>query len=151
MTESDRDPVLGVSELTKIYPGRPPTTAVDGLSFALGRGEMLGLLGPNGAGKTTTIQMLLSTLKPTSGQIGYFGQSLATAPRAILARVGFASAYSKLPRQLTVDENLDVFGRLYGLAAADRKARSRELLERFGVWDLREGRWRGSRPGRRRA
>ena len=71
-----------VSELTKVYPGRPPTTAVDRLSFALGRGEVLGLLGPNGAGKTTTIQMLLSTLKPTSGEIRYFGKSLAAAPVA---------------------------------------------------------------------
>ena len=73
--------------------------------------------GPNGAGKTTTIQMLLSTLKPTSGRIEYFGQSLETAREAILARVGFASAYSKLPSHLTIDENLDVFGRLYGLSA----------------------------------
>ena len=80
------EPVLRVSELTKIYPGRPPTTAVDGLSFALGRGEVLGLLGPNGAGKTTTIQMLLSTLKPTSGEIRYFGESLARDRSRILAR-----------------------------------------------------------------
>ena len=68
----DRDrggePVLVVNELTKVYPGRPPTTAVDRLSFALGRGEMLGLLGPNGAGKTTTIQMLLSTLEADVGR-----------------------------------------------------------------------------------
>ena len=64
----NRDPVLVVTELTKVYRGRPPKTAVDGLSFALGPGEILGLLGPNGAGKTTTIQMLLSTLKPTSGK-----------------------------------------------------------------------------------
>jgi ABC-2 type transport system ATP-binding protein len=137
MVEPDRDSVLTVTELTKIYGGRKPTTAVDRLSFALGRGEILGLLGPNGAGKTTTIQMLLSTLKPTAGRIDYFGQSLETARETILARVGFASAYSKLPLHLTIDENLDVFGRLYGLSAADRKARSQELLTRFGVWDLR--------------
>src|SRR4051794_40786370 len=58
MVEPDRDPVLTVTELTKIYGGRKPVTAVDKLSFVLGRGEILGLLGPNGAGKTTTIQML---------------------------------------------------------------------------------------------
>ena len=72
MVEPDRDPVLAVTDLTKIYGGRKPTTAVNRLSFALGRGEILGLLGPNGAGKTTTIQMLLSTLKPTAGRIDYF-------------------------------------------------------------------------------
>jgi ABC-2 type transport system ATP-binding protein len=134
---SRSDPVLVVSELTKVYPGRPPTTAVDRLSFALGQREVLGLLGPNGAGKTTTIQMLLSTLRPTSGEISYFGQSLRTARAAILAQVGFASAYSRLPRRLTVIENLDVFARLYGLRAGERASRIRELLARFGVWDLR--------------
>ena len=97
MTEPDRDPVLVVTELTKIYGGKKPLTAVDRLSFALGRGEILGLLGPNGAGKTTTIQMLMSTLTPTSGPIAYFGRSLETDREAILERVGFASAYSKLP------------------------------------------------------
>src|SRR4051794_38914510 len=97
MVEPDRDPVLTVTELTKVYQGRKPTTAVDRLSFALGRGEILGLLGPNGAGKTTTIQMLLSVLKPTAGRIDYFGESLATARETILARVGLARAHSERP------------------------------------------------------
>lgn len=138
MTEPDRDPVLVVTDLTKIYGGKKPVTAVDRVSFALGRGEILGLLGPNGAGKTTTIQMLMSTLTPTSGRIEYFGRSLEANREAILEQVGFASAYSKLPSHLRIEENLDVFGRLYGLPAADRKARSQALLERFGVWDLRK-------------
>jgi ABC-2 type transport system ATP-binding protein len=146
-TDLDRDPVLEVSELTKVYPGRPPTTAVDRLSFALGRGEILGLLGPNGAGKTTTIQMLLSTLEPTSGAIRYFGKSLSDARAEILGKVGFASAYSKLPRRLTVAENLNVFGRLYGLSSRERTERSRELLERFGVWDLRRRQIEGLSAG----
>ncbi len=141
------EPVLMVTELTKIYPGRPPTTAVDGLSFALKRGEILGLLGPNGAGKTTTIQMLLSTLKPTSGEIRYFGQSLANARAEILGQVGFASAYSKLPRRLTVTENLDVFARLYGLKAGERRERIRDLLTQFGVWDLRRRQVEGLSAG----
>jgi ABC-2 type transport system ATP-binding protein len=131
------EPVLSVSELTKVYPGRPPTIAVDRLSFALDPGEILGLLGPNGAGKTTTIQMLLSTLKPTSGEVRYFGKSLRDARAEILGQVGFASAYSRLPRRLTVAENLDIFARLYGLRASERGDRVRELLGRFGAWDLR--------------
>jgi ABC-2 type transport system ATP-binding protein len=126
-----------VSELTKVYRGKSPTTAVDRVSFALGQGEILGLLGPNGAGKTTTIQMLLSTLTPTSGRIVYFGKPLDTAREEILGRVGYASAYSRLPLRLTVEENLDVYGRLYGLARPERKARAKELLTWFGVWDLR--------------
>ncbi len=129
--------VLTVTELTKVYRGRKPVTAVDHLTFELGRGEILGLLGPNGAGKTTTIQMLLSTLKPTSGQIEYFGKSLAQDRESILALVGYASAYSKLPSHLAIEENLDVFGRLYGMPGHARKERTKELLTRFGVWDLR--------------
>jgi ABC-2 type transport system ATP-binding protein len=129
--------VLTVTELTKVYRGRKPVTAVDHLTFELGRGEILGLLGPNGAGKTTTIQMLLSTLKPTSGQIEYFGKSLAQDRQSILALVGYASAYSKLPSHLAIEENLDVFGRLYGMPGHARKERTKELLTRFGVWDLR--------------
>jgi ABC-2 type transport system ATP-binding protein len=131
------DAVLTVTELTKVYRGRKPVTAVDHLTFELGRGEILGLLGPNGAGKTTTIQMLLSTLKPTTGQIEYFGKSLAQDRESILALVGYASAYSKLPLHLAIEENLDVFGRLYGMPAHARKERTKELLTRFGVWDLR--------------
>jgi ABC-2 type transport system ATP-binding protein len=130
-------PVLTVTELTKVYKGRKPVTAVDHLTFELGRGEILGLLGPNGAGKTTTIQMLLSTLKPTSGRIEYFGKSLAQDRESILALVGYASAYSKLPVHLAIEENLDVFGRLYGMSSNARKERTKELMTRFGVWDLR--------------
>jgi ABC-2 type transport system ATP-binding protein len=129
--------VLTVTELTKVYRGRKPVTAVDHLTFELGRGEILGLLGPNGAGKTTTIQMLLSTLKPTTGQIQYFGKSLARDRESILALIGYASAYSKLPSHLSIEENLDVFGRLYGMPSLARKERSMELLTQFGVWDLR--------------
>jgi ABC-2 type transport system ATP-binding protein len=129
--------VLEVTELTKIYGGRTPKTAVDGVSFALGAGEILGLLGPNGAGKTTTIQMLLSTLKPTSGRIEYFGKPLDRFRAEVLGRVGFASGYSRLPYRLTVAENLDVFGRLQSMHRADRRARSEELLSAFGVAHLR--------------
>jgi ABC-2 type transport system ATP-binding protein len=129
--------VLAVTELSKVYRGRKPVTAVDHLTFELGRGEILGLLGPNGAGKTTTIQMLLSTLKPTTGRIEYFGRSLALDRESILALVGYASAYSKLPSHLAIEENLDVFGRLYGMPSHARKERTKELLTRFGVWDLR--------------
>jgi ABC-2 type transport system ATP-binding protein len=129
--------VLVVSDLTKVYRGKTPTTAVDKVSFALGQAEILGLLGPNGAGKTTTIQMLLSTLTPTSGRIVYFGKPIDTAREEILGRVGYASAYSRLPMRLTVEENLDVYGRLYGLPRPERQARAKELLTWFGVWDLR--------------
>ena len=117
------DIVLSVRNLTKIFPAKIPFVALDHLSFDLHEGEILGLLGPNGAGKTTTIQMLLSTLKPTSGEIVYFGKNFFTNRSEILAQVAFASTYIKFPDKLTIRENLDVYGRLYGLTANERKHR----------------------------
>lgn len=90
-------------------------TAVDRVDFTVGRGEILGLLGPNGAGKTTTIQLLLGLTTPTAGHIHIFGMDLKKKRRQILQRVNFSSTYSHLPSNLTVWENLNVFGKLYGI------------------------------------
>lgn len=98
-------------------------TAVDGISFQVKRGEIVGLLGPNGAGKTTTIQMLLSLLTPTAGRITVFGLDLARSREAVLQRVNFSSTYVNLPYMLSARENLMVFARLYGVKRpADRVA-----------------------------
>ncbi|MBS0171636.1 MAG: ABC transporter ATP-binding protein [Nitrospira sp.] len=91
-------------------------TAVDGISFDIARGEILGLLGPNGAGKTTTFQMMLGLVTPTSGSIRMFGLDLQSHREAILQQVNFSSTYISLPFSLTVEENLRVIGRLYGLS-----------------------------------
>ena len=117
--------------------GEGAVTALDGISFDLKKGEILGLLGPNGAGKTTTIQILLSVLKPTSGQITYFGKDFFKHCSEVLKKVVFASTYVSLPWKLTINQNLDVFGRLYGLGGRDLKKRIDELLERFGISDKR--------------
>lgn len=133
-----RDVVLSVKNLKKIYPGKIPFIAVGGISFELEKGEILGLLGSNGAGKTTTIQMLLSTLKPSSGSIEYFGKDFMSHRSEILKHVAFASTYVSLPWQLTVEQNLEVFGRLYGLSAQEREERIEPLLERFGIASKRK-------------
>ena len=134
----NRATALSVQKLKKIYPGKVPFLAVDEISFDLKEGEILGLLGSNGAGKTTTIQMLLSTLKPTSGSIFYFGKDFFSHRSEILKSVAFASTYVSLPWMLTIDQNLEVFGRLYGLNAAQRKERTEPLLERFGIASKRK-------------
>ena len=126
-------PILSVTKLKKVYPGSPSFTAVNEISFDLHPGEILGLLGSNGAGKTTTIQMLLSTLTPTSGSIFYFGKNFLTSRSEILQHVSFASTYISLPYNLTVAQNLDVFGRFYGLSSSEIKKRVNPLLERFGI------------------
>ncbi|HSX11080.1 MAG TPA: ABC transporter ATP-binding protein [Chlamydiales bacterium] len=129
-------PVLIIKELTKVYGSKKPFTAVDGISFELKRGEILGLLGPNGSGKTTTIQMLLGLLSSTSGSITYFGREFPRHRSEILQHVSFASTYSSLPPLLSIDENLNYFGLLYGVTNA--KERATPLLDRFGILDKRK-------------
>ena len=110
--------------------------AVDNVSFAIERGEIMGMLGPNGAGKTTTIHMILGLITPSSGRIGIFGKSMATHRGEILAQINFTSPYVAFPFRLTVLENLMVFARIYNL----KKPRERidELLQRFGITKLRD-------------
>lgn len=129
-------PILIVTDLRKIYP-KAKKAAVDGISFVLNEGEILGLLGPNGSGKTTTIQMLLGTLSSSGGSIEYFGKNFAQHRSEILQDVAYASAYTSLPWSLTVRENLDVFGRLYGSSPAESSKKYEPLLERFGISDKR--------------
>jgi ABC-2 type transport system ATP-binding protein len=133
----NKQTILAVQNLRKEYPGKKPFIAVDDISFDLKEGEILGLLGPNGAGKTTTIQMLLSTLTYTSGSIHYFGKELKKHRSEILSQVAFASTYANLPAQLTVAENLNVYGRLYGLSGRLIRSRSEPLLDRFGILSKR--------------
>jgi ABC-2 type transport system ATP-binding protein len=111
-------PVLQVANLTKRF---GDFTAVSNISFMIKPGEILGLLGPNGAGKTTTIQMLLGLVTPTTGSIHMFGLDLATHREAILQQVNFSSTYIAMPQSLTVEENLWVVARLYGLPDIPRR------------------------------
>jgi ABC-2 type transport system ATP-binding protein len=136
--------VLSVSNLTKIFAAglwpfssRPAYKAVDNISFSIQKGEILGLLGPNGAGKTTTIQMLLDTLRPTSGSITYFDKEFASHRVEVLKRVTYASGYDKLPARLTIWENLDIVGRVYGMPAEFRQIRIEEVLRFFNMWHMR--------------
>ncbi|MEK6815742.1 MAG: ABC transporter ATP-binding protein [Nitrospirota bacterium] len=128
---SETVPAIEVRDLVKRYGDAP---AVQGVSFAIRRGEIVGLLGPNGAGKTTILQTLLGTLTPTSGSVRFFGLDFAGNREAILARVNFSSTYVSLPYSLTVRENLGIFARLYGVS--DPARRVQEVLERLDLADL---------------
>ena len=102
--------ILRAENLRKVYAGR---AAVDSISFSVGEGEIVGLLGPNGAGKTTTINMILGVSAPDTGTIQIGGIDLAKRRSAALSRTNFAAVYAQLPGNLTVAENLRVFGMLY--------------------------------------
>ena len=91
-------------------------TAVNNINFLINEGKTLGLLGPNGCGKTTTIGMLLGLIKPSNGEILIDGKNFEKLNREkILSKFNFASPYVELPKKLTVKENLEIYGRLYGV------------------------------------
>src|SRR3989344_1513246 len=121
-------PILDVRGLTKAYHN---TIAVDGISFAVQRNEIVGLLGPNGAGKTTTINMILGVLTPTTGTVHIEGIDIGTRRSDAMARTNFAAVYAQLPGNLTVEQNLRIFRLIYGVQ--DLAAR---ITETLAVFDL---------------
>jgi ABC-2 type transport system ATP-binding protein len=131
VSESSRPAVLAAEGLRKAY---GDVVAVDDVSFSVAPGEIVGLLGPNGAGKTTTIDMVLGVLAPDAGRIRVEGLDLATHRSAAHERMNFAAVYSPLPGNLTVTQNLAVFGRIYGVPRLRERIATllREFeLERF--------------------
>jgi ABC-2 type transport system ATP-binding protein len=120
--------VIQVKDLTKRY---GELCAVNNVSFDVTQGATCGLLGGNGAGKTTTLSMLLGLLLPTSGEIRVLGEDMLMHRYRVLARMNFSSPYVDLPHRLTVQENLSVYARLYGLK--ERKRRIQQLAEELDI------------------
>ena len=125
--------VLSVSGLRKEY---GDTVAVDGVSFDVGRNEIVGLLGPNGAGKTTTINMILGVLEPTAGAVQIEGLDLASHRTEALERTNFAAVYAPLPGNLTVSQNLHFFGLIYSVKNLSQ--RIDELIRQFDLQAFRD-------------
>jgi ABC-2 type transport system ATP-binding protein len=119
---------IDVRHLRKVY---GEIVAVDDLTFTVPRGAVLGLLGGNGAGKTTTISMLLGLLEPTAGEISIMGIDMKRNRFAALPRMNFSSPYVDLPHRLTVRQNLDFYGRLYGVKNVAKRVV--EIAERLQV------------------
>ena len=128
-------PILSVSDVCKQY---GDFVAVNGVSFAAHRHEILGLVGPNGAGKTTTISMILGVLEPTSGSITINGFDVRRDRRRALERSNFAAVYAPLPGNLTVEQNLRIFGMLYSVRGL--RARIESLLDTFDLQRFRHTR-----------
>lgn len=136
------DILLEVTNLVKDYKG---FTAVDGISFQIPKGKVIGFLGPNGAGKTTTIQMLCGITLPTSGKIQYFGKEFFAHRQYCLQKINTTSAFMYLVGRITVWENLYVYAMLYSVK--NPKQKIAELVEYFELqpllkqqyWDLSAG------------
>ena len=131
----DTQPALRVAGLTKRYAS---VTALDGVSFTVRRGEIVGLLGPNGAGKTTTINVILGVLEPSAGEVAIDSIDIARTRALALKRANFAAVYASLPGNLTVRQNLRFFGLLYSIDSLT--SRVDELLEEFDLEHLRDTR-----------
>ena len=128
------DAAITVERLRRVF-GR--FVAVDDVTFDVRRGEVFGVLGPNGAGKTTTIRMLAGLLAPSGGRGAVAGFDLATGTEAIKRHIGYMSQQFSLYGDLTVEENIAFFSRLYGVARGERAARRDWVLDMAGLADHR--------------
>ncbi|MFN8529297.1 MAG: ABC transporter ATP-binding protein [Anaerolineae bacterium] len=117
-------------ELTKYY---DQFLAVDAITLNIPAGSVLALLGPNGAGKTTTVRMLTSILAPSGGWAKVAGYDVVSHPAQVRANVGVLTEQHGLYERMKAIEYLDFFGRVYKLSATERKKRSLDLMERFGL------------------
>ena len=122
-------------------------TAVDDLSFSVGRGEVFGFLGANGAGKTTAIRMLCGLLKPTSGRAEVAGFDVAHRPEQVKRRIGYMSQKFSLYNDLTVGENLQLFGTIYGLKRTELRKRMAEMYRKLEMESLKDQLVGGLPPG----
>ena len=112
--------------------------AVKNINFKINKGSIVGLLGPNGCGKTTTIGMILGLIKPTSGTVFINGQNIENENNRtkILEKVNFISPYVELPKKLTVEENLKVYGKLYGVNNLQDKIS--DLIKQLNLFEFKK-------------
>ena len=125
--------IIEINQLTKKF---KKTLAVNNLNFSIEKSKIIGLLGPNGCGKSTTIGMLLGLIKPTSGSVIINGKNIENNRTSLLEKMNFISPYIELPKRLSVEENLVVYGRLYGVKKL--KDKIYDLMEILNLKDLKK-------------
>ena len=127
--------IIEINNLVKKFNN---SLAVNNLSFKINKGSIIGLLGPNGCGKTTTIGMMLGLIKPTSGTVFINGQNIEKEKNRtnILEKMNFISPYIELPKKLTVEENLKVYGRMYGVENLEDKIS--DLIKQLNLFDFKK-------------
>jgi ABC-2 type transport system ATP-binding protein len=142
--------IIQVEDLVKVFPGKVPVRALDGLSLTVERGSVYGLLGPNGAGKTTLIRVLATLLEPDRGRVRVTGIEVRRHPAEVRARIGLAGQYAAVDDHLTGRENVEMVGRLYGLPRRQARRRAGEVLERIGLTQFADRQVRTYSGGMRR-
>ena len=124
--------IIEINNLSKKFNN---IVAVKNINFKINKGKIIGLLGPNGCGKSTTIGMMLGLIKPSSGTVIINGQNIENNRTNILEKMNFISPYIELPKKLTVEENLKVYGRLYGIKNLKNKVF--DLMEKLNLTEFR--------------
>jgi len=123
--------VIEINNLNKKYRN---ILAVKNINFKINKGTIVGLLGPNGSGKSTTIGMILGLIKPSSGTVIINGQNIEKHRTHLLEKMNFISPYVELPKKLTVEENLEVYGRLYGVK--NLKDKISDLMKKLNLTEF---------------
>jgi len=126
---------IEISNLNKKYKN---TLAVKNINFTINKGSIIGLLGPNGCGKSTTIGMMLGLIKPTSGSVIINKKNIEHNRTNLLQKMNFISPYIELPKKLTIEENLKVYGRLYGVQDLEDKVF--ELMKKLNLNEFKKRR-----------
>jgi ABC-2 type transport system ATP-binding protein len=133
---AQNQPAIEVADLVKTYPAarkKPPVRALDGLTFAVPEGVVLGLLGPNGAGKSTAVKILTTLSRADSGTARVAGLDVVKQQREVRLAIGYVPQESSSDPMATGTENLVLSGRIYGLSRQESVRRAAELLERFDL------------------
>ena len=124
---------IEISNLSKKYKN---TLAVKNINFKINKGSIIGLLGPNGCGKSTTIGMMLGLIQPSSGYVKINEKNIENNRTDLLQKINFISPYIELPKKLTIEENLKVYGRLYGVK--NLKDKILELMEKLNLVEFKK-------------
>src|SRR5690606_10468494 len=132
-----RENIITVENLTKTF---GDFTAVDHISFEVGKGEIFGFLGANGAGKTTAMKMLIGISKPSSGKAEVAGFNVLTHPEQVKLNIGYMSQRFSLYNDLTIQENIMFFGDIYGLSSNSLKEKSQALIQELGLQEVADSR-----------
>ena len=125
--------VIEINNLNKKYRN---TLAVKNINLKINKGTIIGLLGPNGCGKSTTIGMLLGLIKPSSGKILVNNKNIENYRTDLLQKMNFISPYIELPKKLTIEESLKVYGRMYGVKNLNEKVF--DLMEKLNLIDFKK-------------
>jgi ABC-2 type transport system ATP-binding protein len=132
---TDSSAIVDIRGLRKIYAGKPPVVAVDGIDLSVRDGEIYGLLGPNGAGKTTTISIATTRAVPSAGTVRIAGVDVVRSPALARRSIGVVPQYNTLDRACTAEENIQFHCLFFGMSRIDARARTAQLLDQFRLTD----------------